>query len=333
MSSRDQRSSVRAVIVRVDNTRRAQFAARTRPGGRPRRRSPRLRSASVSRALSALGMARHSRGAAGAWAPRRGNEEERLPLVSDADADARSAPHHPAGVRGDGASSLFSRGGARFAIRAAYAVALLATLSALAFAGWHRGAARVGAVDATGSPFPAVAHEIWLGDAMPEVKRLLFERNKALLEGLGWRVRLWGLDDVTRENFPATYDALRRGADSHRMTFRQAGCPVIVQNRIAYGISSCSWGVRSWDRMPKWSLGASDFPRTDLEAFESHAPHWGATHMEKRPAPTTILAVWIDQVKRQIETFALVYGREHHGERTIADPRPGARRPAQPGRP
>ena len=200
------------VIVRVvDNTRRAQFAARTRPGGRPRRRSPRLRSASVSRALSALGMARHARGAAGAWAPRRGNEEERLPLVSDADADARSAPHHPAGVRGDGAASLFSRGGARFAIRAAYAVALLATLSALAFAGWHRGAARVGAVDATGSPFPAVAHEIWLGDAMPEVKRLLFERNKALLEGLGWRVRLWGVDDVTRENFPATYDALRRG--------------------------------------------------------------------------------------------------------------------------
>ena len=163
-------------------------------------------------------MARHARGAAGAWAPRRGNEEERLPLVSDADADARSAPHHPAGVRGDGAASLFSRGGARFAIRAAYAVALLATLSALAFAGWHRGAARVGAVDATGSPFPAVAHEIWLGDAMPEVKRLLFERNKALLEGLGWRVRLWGLDDVTRENFPATYDALRRGLDHEART-------------------------------------------------------------------------------------------------------------------
>ena len=93
---------------------------------------------------------------------------------------------------------------------------------------------------------------------------------------------------------------------------------MIVNNRLAYALAIGAWGGRSLERTPKWAIGASDFPRTDAEAFEGFTPHWDATHMEKRPAPTKILAVWADQVRRQIDTFALVYGREHHEERTRA---------------
>jgi hypothetical protein len=42
------------------------------------------------------------------------------------------------------------------------------------------------------SPFPLIAHEIWLGDQMPAVKRMLYERNQELLTPWGWKLRLWG---------------------------------------------------------------------------------------------------------------------------------------------
>ena len=49
-----------------------------------------------------------------------------------------------------------------------------------------------------------------------------------------------------------------------------------------------------------------------------HRPHWDPTHMEKRPAPTKILPVWTDQARRQITTFAMMYGEAHRAEREAA---------------
>ena len=70
--------------------------------------------------------------------------------------------------------------------------------------------------------------------------------------------------------------------------------------------------------MSKWALGASDFPRTTREEFERFVPHLDVTHMEKRPAWTKILAVWIDQAHRYITTFCLFYGQQHELERREA---------------
>ena len=49
------------------------------------------------------------------------------------------------------------------------------------------------------------------------VKRMMYERNE-MLTPWGWNLRLWGLGDVTPENFPRTYAAIRRGLDHHART-------------------------------------------------------------------------------------------------------------------
>ena len=99
------------------------------------------------------------------------------------------------------------------------------------------------------------------------------------------------------------------------MIMHAGGCPVLVVNRIAYAIAGGFWGGRDLERMAKWSLGASDFPRTTREEFERFIPHSDPAYMEKRPAWTKILAVWTDQAHRSITTFCLFYGQDHERER------------------
>ena len=111
------------------------------------------------------------------------------------------------------------------------------------------------------------------------------------------------------------YDTARKGCDSRRMAFAEGGCPILTTNRVAYAIAAASWGGRDQDRAPRWALGASDFTRTTREEFERFVPHCDATHMEKRPAWSKILAVWIDQAHREVTTFCLFYGAEHEEER------------------
>jgi hypothetical protein len=68
------------------------------------------------------------------------------------------------------------------------------------------------------SPFPLVVHEIWLGEEMPAVKRLLYQRNEEVLSPWGWHLQLWGLGDVTRQNFPRTFNTITRGLEHHART-------------------------------------------------------------------------------------------------------------------
>ena len=50
------------------------------------------------------------------------------------------------------------------------------------------------------------------------------------------------------------YDALRRGSDSHRMAFAEEGCPIIFNNRRAYGAAAGGLPPRRrhsrWRRQP-----------------------------------------------------------------------------------
>ncbi|CAK0808579.1 unnamed protein product [Prorocentrum cordatum] len=113
-------------------------------------------------------------------------------------------------------------------------------------------------------------------------------------------------------------DAARRGGDGRWMIMHEGGCPILVVNWVAYAIAGGFWGGRDLERMAKWPLGASDFPRTTREEFERFIPHSDPTHMEKRPAWTKILAVWTDQAHRSITTFCLFYGQDHERERRDA---------------
>ena len=66
--------------------------------------------------------------------------------------------------------------------------------------------------------FVRVAHEIWLGSEVPGVKRMIFERNKKVLEERGWEMKLWTEGDITERNFPWTLATLERGRAYHQLT-------------------------------------------------------------------------------------------------------------------
>ena len=66
--------------------------------------------------------------------------------------------------------------------------------------------------------FVRVAHEIWLGSEVPGVKRMIFERNRKVLEEGGWEMKLWTEGDITERNFPWTLATLERGRAFHQLT-------------------------------------------------------------------------------------------------------------------
>ena len=132
--------------------------------------------------------------------------------MSDPDDVERAGGRSGAGVPGKAGRERL-----RCFNRVGVALLALGTLFALGFAGYRHASMGLSTYDtshaarARRTPFPLVAHEIWLGDEMPTVKRLLYERNKEILAWWGWELRLWGVGDIDAENFPHTHKALRRG--------------------------------------------------------------------------------------------------------------------------
>ena len=144
--------------------------------------------------------------------------QQRVPLVSDPDDVER------AGGSGAGVPGKAGRERLRCFNRVGVALLALGTLFALGFAGYRQASQGLSTYDtshaarAKRTPFPLVAHEIWLGDEMPTVKRLLFERNREVLAPWGWELRLWGVGDIDETNFPFTHAALRRGLERFEAT-------------------------------------------------------------------------------------------------------------------
>jgi mannosyltransferase OCH1-like enzyme len=54
---------------------------------------------------------------------------------------------------------------------------------------------------------PKIIHQIWVGGTMSEGKRLIMEANRELYPD--WEHKLWGSKDITRENFPLSYNLIQ----------------------------------------------------------------------------------------------------------------------------
>ena len=113
------------------------------------------------------------------------------------------------------------------------------------------------------------------------------------------------------------FDGLRRAGDAARTLLTQAGFPVPINNRVAYGIAAGTWGGRDADHVKPYSLTAADFPRTTEEAFDTWYPPVD-TKLEQRPPKPPTLADWRLQVTNEIRAWGLVYGEEHRRERELA---------------
>ena len=54
---------------------------------------------------------------------------------------------------------------------------------------------------------PKIIHQIWIGGAIPTAKRVVIDSNMKLYPD--FQLKIWGKEDITRENFPLSYDLLQ----------------------------------------------------------------------------------------------------------------------------
>ena len=96
---------------------------------------------------------------------------------------------------------------------------------------------------------------------------------------------------------------------SLRATSTQGRFPVNINNRVAYGITSLSFGGKDLKSLPDYCLSAADFPLTSEEEFDGWS---GCADMklEKRPKPPMTLNAW--NALRQAWAISCVLGTEHY---------------------
>lgn len=56
---------------------------------------------------------------------------------------------------------------------------------------------------------PKTFHQVWVGIPIPRAQADIVEHNRRLL-GKEWNVRLWGNDDITKDNFPYTFKYIQK---------------------------------------------------------------------------------------------------------------------------
>ena len=118
------------------------------------------------------------------------------------------------------------------------------------------------------------------------------------------------------EHGQALANALLAAQVGSSTKLRQAGFKQKMTQRLAVGIAGGFRGVHE-----KHCLGASEFicyTDAELDAFASEARHSSKGSSEQRPPPPTRLDEWVARVKRQNDTWALVYGEEWREVRTSA---------------
>ena len=54
---------------------------------------------------------------------------------------------------------------------------------------------------------PKVIHQVWLGGKMPAAKDYFYQKTKKMYPD--YQVKLWRNENITRENFPLTYDVMQ----------------------------------------------------------------------------------------------------------------------------
>ena len=113
------------------------------------------------------------------------------------------------------------------------------------------------------------------------------------------------------------YDDLQTAGETDRDMLSTLGFPAVITNRLRYAIAAGLWGGRTVDSASTLSLLTQEFPLVDEETADAHLPahdHRIAT----RTGGLLTLDDWVQNSSRAIKVFALVYGRDHAGERTHA---------------
>ena len=60
------------------------------------------------------------------------------------------------------------------------------------------------------SSIPKIIHQIWLGDDIPLLQTLYMSKWKTMR---GWKYKLWNNEDITKKNFPKTWNYIKKALD------------------------------------------------------------------------------------------------------------------------
>ena len=108
------------------------------------------------------------------------------------------------------------------------------------------------------------------------------------------------------------YHALKSTSTQGRPQLRSIQFPVNINNRVAFGLASLSFGGKDTRALPEHCLSAADFPLTSEEDFDRFVGTVDQK-LEKRPKHPVSLAQWYRNALRQAWAFCCVMGTEHYG--------------------
>lgn len=108
------------------------------------------------------------------------------------------------------------------------------------------------------------------------------------------------------------YHALKGTATQGRPQLRAIQFPVNINNRIAFGMASLSFGGKDTRALPDYCLSAADFPLTSEEDFDRFTGTVD-NKLEKRPKPPVSLSQWYRNALREAWAVSCVMGTEHYG--------------------
>ena len=107
------------------------------------------------------------------------------------------------------------------------------------------------------------------------------------------------------------YHALKGTATQGRPQLRSIQFPVNINNRIAFGMASLSFGGKDTRALPDYCLSAADFPLTSEEDFDRFTGTVD-NKLEKRPKPPVSLSQWYRNALRESWAVCCVMGTEHY---------------------
>lgn len=108
------------------------------------------------------------------------------------------------------------------------------------------------------------------------------------------------------------YHSLKSTSTQGRPQLRSIQFPVNINNRVAFGLASLSFGGKDTRALPDHCLSAADFPLTSEEDFDRYTGTVDQK-LEKRPKHPASLAQWYRNALRQAWAFSCVMGTEHYG--------------------
>ncbi|CAE8721383.1 unnamed protein product [Polarella glacialis] len=103
--------------------------------------------------------------------------------------------------------------------------------------------------------------------------------------------------------------ALRQAAAHARPRMNLIRFPVDINNRMAYGLASLSFGGRDHRSNPDHSSGARDFSSTSEEAFDAYIPP-SDNELERPPRAPTALTTWFLHATRMSWAIACFVGED-----------------------